>query len=135
MMGVRAATTTPGAENPFDSLLALYIGGMGAREVNFHNDVFARMGYLHEANRRQACACGPARSIASSSASGSGGADVCIGAPGISRSDRRRFAASLLDAILGGSASSRLATMHAGPAPTSCVGSDQHRNSGARRRC
>ena len=29
-------------------------------------------------------------------------------APGISRSDRRRFAASLLDAILGGSASSRL---------------------------
>jgi predicted Zn-dependent peptidase len=34
--------------------------------------------------------------------------NVCIGAPGISRSDRRRFAASLLDSILGGSASSRL---------------------------
>jgi predicted Zn-dependent peptidase len=33
---------------------------------------------------------------------------VCVGAPGISRSDRRRFAASLLDAILGGTASSRL---------------------------
>ncbi|HXY84043.1 MAG TPA: pitrilysin family protein [Gaiellaceae bacterium] len=33
---------------------------------------------------------------------------VCVGAPGISRSDRRRFAASLLDSILGGSASSRL---------------------------
>jgi predicted Zn-dependent peptidase len=33
---------------------------------------------------------------------------VCIGAPGIARSDRRRFAASLLDSILGGSASSRL---------------------------
>ena len=33
---------------------------------------------------------------------------VCIGAPGIARSDRRRFAASLLDAVLGGSASSRL---------------------------
>ncbi len=33
---------------------------------------------------------------------------VCIGAPGISRSDRRRFAASVLDALLGGSASSRL---------------------------
>jgi predicted Zn-dependent peptidase len=33
---------------------------------------------------------------------------VCLGAPGISRSDRRRFAASLLDSILGGSASSRL---------------------------
>jgi predicted Zn-dependent peptidase len=33
---------------------------------------------------------------------------VCLGAPGISRSDKRRFATSLLDAILGGSASSRL---------------------------
>jgi predicted Zn-dependent peptidase len=33
---------------------------------------------------------------------------LCLGAPGIARSDRRRFAASLLDSILGGSASSRL---------------------------
>jgi predicted Zn-dependent peptidase len=33
---------------------------------------------------------------------------ACLGSPGISRSDRRRFAASLLDNILGGSASSRL---------------------------
>jgi predicted Zn-dependent peptidase len=33
---------------------------------------------------------------------------VCLGAPGISRRDERRFAASLLDAIVGGSASSRL---------------------------
>jgi predicted Zn-dependent peptidase len=33
---------------------------------------------------------------------------VCLGAPGISRIDDRRFAASLMDAIIGGSASSRL---------------------------
>jgi predicted Zn-dependent peptidase len=33
---------------------------------------------------------------------------VCLSAPGISRLDDRRFAASLLDAIVGGSASSRL---------------------------
>ena len=33
---------------------------------------------------------------------------VCVGGIGVSRTDRRRFAASLLDAILGGSASSRL---------------------------
>jgi predicted Zn-dependent peptidase len=33
---------------------------------------------------------------------------LCLGSPGISRSDPRRFAASLLDSILGGSASSRL---------------------------
>ena len=33
---------------------------------------------------------------------------VCLAAPGVSRRDERRFAASLLDAIIGGSASSRL---------------------------
>jgi predicted Zn-dependent peptidase len=33
---------------------------------------------------------------------------VCIGAPGLARSDRRRFTLSVLDGILGGSASSRL---------------------------
>src|SRR5262249_17415894 len=33
---------------------------------------------------------------------------LCLGATGIARSDRRRFVSSLLDAILGGSASSRL---------------------------
>src|SRR5204862_4471289 len=33
---------------------------------------------------------------------------VCLGGIGLPRSDRRRFAASLLDSMLGGSASSRL---------------------------
>jgi predicted Zn-dependent peptidase len=33
---------------------------------------------------------------------------VCLGAPGIARMDERRFAASILDAIVGGSVSSRL---------------------------
>jgi predicted Zn-dependent peptidase len=33
---------------------------------------------------------------------------ICLSAPGISRTDDRRFAASLMDAIVGGSASSRL---------------------------
>ena len=33
---------------------------------------------------------------------------ICLSAPGIPRMDERRFAASILDAILGGSASSRL---------------------------
>ena len=33
---------------------------------------------------------------------------VCLAAPGIARSDRRRFTASILDGVLGGSASSRL---------------------------
>jgi F420-dependent oxidoreductase-like protein len=33
--------------------LALYIGGMGARGVNFHYEVFARMGYAKEASAIQ----------------------------------------------------------------------------------
>jgi alkanesulfonate monooxygenase SsuD/methylene tetrahydromethanopterin reductase-like flavin-dependent oxidoreductase (luciferase family) len=34
-------------------MLALYIGGMGAREMNFHFDVFARMGFADAARRIQ----------------------------------------------------------------------------------
>lgn len=33
--------------------LALYIGGMGAKQANFHKDVFARMGYEHVADKIQ----------------------------------------------------------------------------------
>jgi F420-dependent oxidoreductase-like protein len=33
--------------------LALYIGGMGARDVNFHSEVFARMGYEAQAKAIQ----------------------------------------------------------------------------------
>jgi F420-dependent oxidoreductase-like protein len=34
-------------------MLALYIGGMGARGVNFHHEVFVRMGYEAEAKKIQ----------------------------------------------------------------------------------
>ncbi len=34
-------------------MLALYIGGMGAREVNFHANVYARMGYEAEVKQIQ----------------------------------------------------------------------------------
>jgi F420-dependent oxidoreductase-like protein len=34
-------------------MLALYIGGMGAKEANFHTDVFRRMGYEAEAAKIQ----------------------------------------------------------------------------------
>jgi F420-dependent oxidoreductase-like protein len=37
------------AADMYRPVMALYIGGMGAREVNFHNQVFARMGYEAEA--------------------------------------------------------------------------------------
>jgi F420-dependent oxidoreductase-like protein len=34
-------------------MLALYVGGMGSRDHNFHKDVFVRMGYEEEADRIQ----------------------------------------------------------------------------------
>lgn len=33
--------------------LALYMGGMGAKQANFHHDVFARMGYADVADKAQ----------------------------------------------------------------------------------
>ena len=53
--------------------LALYIGGMGARTMNFHYDVFARMGYegecakiqqlYLEGNKRDAVAAVPTKLV------------------------------------------------------------------------
>jgi F420-dependent oxidoreductase-like protein len=43
------ADTVEAAADMYRPVLALYIGGMGAREVNFHNNVFARMGYEADA--------------------------------------------------------------------------------------
>ncbi|MCU4184173.1 LLM class F420-dependent oxidoreductase [Acidiferrimicrobium sp. IK] len=39
-----------GALDAMRPVLGFYIGGMGAKEVNFHKDVFARMGYEREAD-------------------------------------------------------------------------------------
>src|SRR3984957_6761031 len=41
------------AADGFRPYLALYIGGMGAKEMNFHFDVFARMGYEEGATKIQ----------------------------------------------------------------------------------
>jgi F420-dependent oxidoreductase-like protein len=41
------------AANFYRPALALYIGGMGAKEINFHNEVFVRMGYIDEAEHIQ----------------------------------------------------------------------------------
>jgi len=43
------ADSVEAAADMYRPVLALYIGGMGAREVNFNNNVFARMGYEGEA--------------------------------------------------------------------------------------
>jgi F420-dependent oxidoreductase-like protein len=41
------------AADGFRPFMALYIGGMGAKDMNFHFDVFARMGYEEEATKIQ----------------------------------------------------------------------------------
>ena len=48
-MPIIIADDVEAAANFYRPALALYIGGMGAREVNFHNEVFVRMGYVDEA--------------------------------------------------------------------------------------
>lgn len=42
------------AADSFRPHLALYVGGMGAKDMNFHFDVFARMGYEDAARKIQA---------------------------------------------------------------------------------
>jgi F420-dependent oxidoreductase-like protein len=41
------------AADAMKPVLALYVGGMGAREMNFHFDVFCRLGYEAEATKIQ----------------------------------------------------------------------------------
>jgi F420-dependent oxidoreductase-like protein len=41
------------AADAYRPMIALYIGGMGAKSMNFHFDVFARMGYEAEAGKIQ----------------------------------------------------------------------------------
>ncbi|MGH3274253.1 MAG: LLM class F420-dependent oxidoreductase [Streptosporangiaceae bacterium] len=48
--GLAIGEDTAGLHDLSRSTLALYIGGMGARDVNFHHEVFARMGYEAEAS-------------------------------------------------------------------------------------
>ena len=47
------ATTSRPAPTSCGPTLALYIGGMGARDRNFHKDVFARLGYEAECEKIQ----------------------------------------------------------------------------------
>src|SRR5947209_13182177 len=49
LVPILIADDVEAAADMYRPVLALYIGGMGAREVNFHNNVFGRMGYEGEA--------------------------------------------------------------------------------------
>ena len=48
-----STTTSSGRPTTTGRFIALYIGGMGAKSMNFHFDVFARMGYEAEASKIQ----------------------------------------------------------------------------------
>ena len=48
-----STTTWSSAADLYRPMLALYIGGMGAKEMNFHFDVFVRMGFEAEAHKIQ----------------------------------------------------------------------------------
>jgi alkanesulfonate monooxygenase SsuD/methylene tetrahydromethanopterin reductase-like flavin-dependent oxidoreductase (luciferase family) len=52
-IGVRITDDVAGALAAQKPGIALYVGGMGAREVNFHNEHMRRMGYAEAAERIQ----------------------------------------------------------------------------------
>jgi F420-dependent oxidoreductase-like protein len=52
-VGVRVTDDVAGALAAQKPGIALYVGGMGAREVNFHNEHMRRMGYADAAERIQ----------------------------------------------------------------------------------
>jgi F420-dependent oxidoreductase-like protein len=53
MVLVNLSDDVPGALLAVKGMLAFYVGGMGAKEQNFHKDLIVRMGYEAEANRIQ----------------------------------------------------------------------------------
>lgn len=82
-------------------MIALYVGGMGARDANFHRDVFVRMGYEQE------CAAIQERYLAGDKAGAAAAIplqmveDVAlIGGPDKLRDDLARWEASVVDTLL-----------------------------------
>jgi F420-dependent oxidoreductase-like protein len=53
MVLVNVSDDVPGALLAVKGMLGFYIGGMGAKEQNFHKDLICRMGYAEAANRIQ----------------------------------------------------------------------------------
>jgi F420-dependent oxidoreductase-like protein len=53
MVSVIITNDIEAAANMVRPMLALYVGGMGAKGANFHFDVLARLGYEEECNRIQ----------------------------------------------------------------------------------
>lgn len=53
LIGVVPNPDVEAAADMMRPMVALYVGGMGSRDSNFHKDVFVRMGYEEECNKIQ----------------------------------------------------------------------------------
>ena len=81
IMNVVVTDDVDGTLDAMKPMLAFYVGGMGAKDMNFHKQVFARMGYEKEADeiqdlffagkRDEAVAAVPAQAVADISLVGS----------------------------------------------------------------
>ena len=70
------------AADGFRPYLALYIGGMGAKEMNFHFDVFARMGYEEAARKIQDAYLDGRKDDAAAAVPTAMVEDIALGGPG-----------------------------------------------------
>ena len=73
---------TEAAADGFRPSLALYIGGMGAKEMNFHFDVFARMGYEEAAHKIQDAYLDGRKDDAAAAVPTAMVEDIALGRPG-----------------------------------------------------
>ncbi|MQA25029.1 MAG: LLM class F420-dependent oxidoreductase [Micromonosporaceae bacterium] len=81
--------------------LALYIGGMGARNVNFHRDVFARMGYEETCERVQELYLGGRKQDAAAAIPTALVEDVAlVGPPAKIRDDLARWRETVVTTLL-----------------------------------
>ena len=81
--------------------LALYIGGMGAKEANFHHEVFARMGWGAEADRIQEAFLAGRRDDAIAAVPTAMVEEFClVGPPAKLRDDLARWRESFVTTLL-----------------------------------
>ncbi|MEQ3549884.1 LLM class F420-dependent oxidoreductase [Pseudonocardia nematodicida] len=82
-------------------MLALYVGGMGAREANFHRDVFARLGYEAECARIQDLFLAGRREEATAAVPTAMVSDIAlVGPPAKIRDELARWEETVVDTLV-----------------------------------
>ena len=93
-------------------MIALYVGGMGAKEMNFHFDVFCRMGYEGEAHKIQDLYLNGAKDEACAAVPTAMVEEIClIGPVEKIRDDLELWKSSMVTTMLLGGSPSMLRTM------------------------